>query len=99
MRIISSLNKADFVCDKMSNIALRGCRCDTIVVNVHPSLEDKNDDSKDSFYEKLEQVLDQFLEYHINILLGDIHAKLGREDIFKLTMGMRVSMKTVMIMV
>jgi hypothetical protein len=53
----------------------------------------------DSMHEKLQQVLDQFPEYHMHILLEDIRAKLGTEDIFNLTMGKRVSMKTVMIMV
>jgi exonuclease III len=48
---------------------------------------EKNDDSKNSFYEELEQVLDNFSEYHMKILLGDFNAKLGREDIFKLAVG------------
>jgi hypothetical protein len=38
------------------NIALKGCLCDINVLNVHSSSEDESDDSKDSFYEKLEQV-------------------------------------------
>jgi hypothetical protein len=31
-----------------------------IVLNVHAPSEDKSDDSKDSFYEELEQVFDHF---------------------------------------
>jgi hypothetical protein len=42
---------------------------------------------KDSFYEELEPVFDQFPKYHMTILLGDFNAKLGREDIFKPTIG------------
>jgi endonuclease/exonuclease/phosphatase family metal-dependent hydrolase len=42
---------------------------------------------KDSFYEQLERVFDKFLKYHIKILLGDFNAKVGREDIFKPTIG------------
>jgi hypothetical protein len=34
-------------------------------------------------YEELEQVFDQYPRYHMNILLGDFNAKVGREDIFK----------------
>jgi hypothetical protein len=45
--------------------------------------EDKDDDIKDSFYEGLEQVFDQFPRYHMKILEGDFNAKVGREDIFK----------------
>jgi endonuclease/exonuclease/phosphatase family metal-dependent hydrolase len=54
---------------------------------VHIPTEDKDDDTKDSFYEKLEQVFDQFPRYHMEILLGDFNAKVGREDIFKPIIG------------
>jgi endonuclease/exonuclease/phosphatase family metal-dependent hydrolase len=49
--------------------------------------EDKTDDVKGSFYKELECVFDKFPKYHMKILLGDFNAKLGREDIFKLTIG------------
>jgi hypothetical protein len=42
---------------------------------------------KDSFYEELEPVFDKFPKYHMKILLGDFYAKVGREDIFKPTIG------------
>jgi hypothetical protein len=35
----------------------------------------------------MEQVLDQFLKYHIQILIEDCNEKLGREAIFKPTIG------------
>jgi hypothetical protein len=47
--------------------------------------EEKSDDSKDGFYEQLEQVFCHFLKYHMKILLGDFNAEVGRENIFKLT--------------
>jgi hypothetical protein len=54
---------------------------------VHTPTEDKDDDMKDSFYEEVEQVFDQFPRYHMKILLGDFNAKLGREHIFKPIIG------------
>jgi hypothetical protein len=71
----------------MSYITLKGDWCDIIVLNVHAPTEDKDDDIKDSFYEELEQVFDQFPRYHMKILLGDFNAKVGREDIFKPIIG------------
>jgi hypothetical protein len=71
----------------MSYITSRGSWCDIIVLNVHAPTEDKCDDAKGSFYEELEGVFDQFLKYHMKILLGDFNAKAGREDIFKPTIG------------
>jgi hypothetical protein len=53
---------------------------------VHALTEGKCDDTSDSFYEELEAVFDQFPKYHTKILL-DFNAKVGREDIFKPTIG------------
>ena len=39
------------------------------------------------FYEELEQVFDHFPRCHMKILLGDFNAKVGRENIFKPTIG------------
>ena len=47
----------------------------------------KSDGSKDSFYEELEQVFHNLPKYHTKILLGDFNALLGKEVIFKSTIG------------
>jgi hypothetical protein len=86
-RIISAVKRVEFVSDRMSYIILRGRWCHIIVLNVHTPIEDKTDDVKDSFYEELEHVFDKFPKYRMKILLGDFSAKVGREDIFKLTIG------------
>ena len=79
--------KTEFVSDRMLYIVLRDRWCNIIVLNVPAPSEEKSDDSKDSFYAVLEQVFNHFLKYHLKIVLGDFNAKLGREDIFKLTTG------------
>ena len=71
----------------MSYIVLRRRCCNIIVLNVQAPREDKSDDSKDSFYEELEQGFDHFPKYHVKILLGDFNEKVGRENIFKPTIG------------
>jgi hypothetical protein len=58
---------------------------------VHAPCEDKSDDVKDSFYEELVHVFDQFPMYDMKILLGDFNAKVGRVDIFKPTIGNETS--------
>jgi hypothetical protein len=58
-RIISAVIRVEFVSDRMSYVILKGRWYDIIVLNVHAPTEDK-DDIKDSFYEELEQVFDQF---------------------------------------
>jgi hypothetical protein len=70
----------------MSYIILRGRWCNIIVLNVHAPCEDKSNDIKDSFYEELARLFDQFPRYDMKIL-GDFNAKVGRGDIFKPTIG------------
>jgi hypothetical protein len=86
-RVISAVKRVDFVSDRMSYITLKGRWCDIIVLNVHAPTEDKDDDIKDSFYEELEHVFDQFPKCHMKILLGDFNAKVVREDISKPIIG------------
>ena len=50
----------EFVSDRLSYIVLRGCWCNIIVLNVHAPSEEKSDDSKDSFYKKIEQFFKHF---------------------------------------
>jgi hypothetical protein len=70
----------------MSYIILGGRWCDVIVLNVHAPTEDKIDDTKDRFYNELEHVYGKFPKYHMKIL-SDFNVKVGREDIFKPTIG------------
>jgi hypothetical protein len=42
---------------------------------------------KNSFFEEVGSVFNKFCKYRIKILLGDFIAKVGKEDIFKRTIG------------
>jgi hypothetical protein len=75
-RIVSAVNRVKFVSDRMSYIVLRGHWCNIIVLNVHAPSKEKNDYSKDSFYEESEQVCDHFSKYCMKILL-DFNLPLG----------------------
>jgi exonuclease III len=86
-RIISAVRRVEFISDRMSNTILRGRWCNIIVLNVHSPSEDKSDDVKDGFCVEIGRVFDQFPRYNMKILLGDFNAKVGRENIFKLTVG------------
>jgi hypothetical protein len=56
-------------------------------LDLHSPCEDTSDDIKDSFYEELGRVFDQFPTYDMKLFLDDFNAKVGTEGIFKLTMG------------
>ena len=54
-RTVSAVKRVEFVSDRMSYIVLRGRWCYIFFLNVHAPSEEKINDKKDSFYEKLEQ--------------------------------------------
>ena len=82
-------------------IVLRGPWSNIIVRNVHASSEEKSDDSKDSLYEELEQVIFCccFPNYHMKILLGDFNTEVGTENISNRQLRMKVYIRIVMIIV
>ena len=63
-RIVSAVKRVEFVSDRLSYIVMRGRWRNIILVNVHARSEEKSEESKDSFYEELEQVFDHFPKYH-----------------------------------
>jgi len=97
-RIVSAVRRVEFVNDRLLYIVLRGCWRNSIIANVHTQSEEKSDESKDSFYEELEQVFDRFPKYYMKMLLGDFNAKVWRENISSQILDRRVSIRIVMIM-
>ena len=67
-RIVSSVKRVEFVSDRVTFIVLRGRRFNIVVLNVHARSEKKSDDSKDSFYEELEQVFDNFPKCQMKVI-------------------------------
>jgi len=92
---VSPVKRVEFVSDRMSHIVLRGRWCNITVLNVHAP----GDDSKDSFYEKLEQIFDHFPKFRMKILSRDFNVKFGRYDFSNQQLEMRVCIRIMAIMV
>ena len=58
--IVSAVTTVESVSDRMSYVVMKGHWCNISDLNVHAPSEEKGDDTKDSFYEELEQVFDHF---------------------------------------
>jgi hypothetical protein len=50
-----------------------------IVMNFHARTKDKIIDVKDSFYEELERVFNNFPKYHMKLLLGNFNAEVDKK--------------------
>jgi len=86
-RIVSAVKKAEVVNDRVTYIVPRRRWCNMIVLNEYAPTKEKSNDPKDSFHEDLEQAFDHFTKYHMKILLRDFNAKVGGQNIFKMTIG------------
>jgi hypothetical protein len=75
----------------MSYIILIGRWCNIIVLNVQIPCEDKSADVKDSLYVEVRGVSGQFPTKDTKIFLGNFNSKVGRENMFKLTIGSELS--------
>lgn len=58
-------------------------------MNCHAPTEESESDVKDEFYAQLEAVMDAIPDGHLRILLGDMNAKVGKEQVFQDTTGRR----------
>ena len=85
--IIHSVKSFKSVNDRLSYIIIEGEWYRYVFINVHCPTEDKEEEAKDLYYETLEQVIDQFASYDTRIVLGDFNAKIGREEMFRPTIG------------
>jgi hypothetical protein len=96
---VRSLYRADSmttVATEMAKHKLYLVCCDIIVMIVHVP-EDKIDDMKDSYCKTLNRVFDKSHSFHIKFSLH-FNAKECREDVSKQQFGMRVHIKSAMIM-
>ena len=59
-RLVTAVKRIEFVSDRLSYILLKGRWLHIIVVNIHAPSEEKVEEVKDSFYDELEEMFDQF---------------------------------------
>ena len=57
------------------------------LINVHAPTNEKTEEIKEEFYNLLEQNINQIAMSDIKIILGDFKAKVGKESIYKSTIG------------
>ncbi|XP_022181589.1 uncharacterized protein LOC111041595 [Myzus persicae] len=73
--------------DRICYIRLSGHIFDSIIVNAYAPTEEKEENIKNEFYDELGHILDTTPNSCIKILIGDFNAKIGKEDIYRPTIG------------
>ena len=57
------------------------------LINIHAPTEDKEEEIKEQFYEELQRTQDKIPKHDITIIMGDMNAKLGKEEVFSQVIG------------
>ncbi|KAL4083660.1 hypothetical protein QTP88_028976 [Uroleucon formosanum] len=73
--------------ERMCYIRITGRIFDLIIINCYAPTEDIRDDIKEDFYEDLDRICDITSNYSIKIVLGDFNAKIGKEEVYRPTIG------------
>jgi len=72
---------------RICKIRVRGLFFNYSLICVHAPTEDKDDDDKDNFYEDLDQIYEECPKRDVKIILGDLNAKIGQEEVYRPIIG------------
>jgi exonuclease III len=79
--IRNSLLNYKTVTERICVVRLKGS-----IVSVHVPTEEKEEEVKDAFYEALKKTYDELPRHDVKIM-GDLNAKIGKEELFRPTIG------------
>jgi endonuclease/exonuclease/phosphatase family metal-dependent hydrolase len=71
------------ICERICTLRIKGKLHNITFVNIYAPTEDTKDEIVDEFYETLQSVCDELPKHDVVITLGDIKAKLGKEQIYR----------------
>ena len=73
--------------ERFCTLRIKGKFFNVTFINVHAPTEVKDAEMKDMFYEKLNRIYNQAPSRDIKIVLGDFNAQVGRETVYRPTIG------------
>lgn len=73
--------------ERLCVLRIKGRFFNYSLINVHAPTNDASDDIKEEFYEKLREAYRKCPKHDAKIIMGDLNAKLGREEEFRPTIG------------
>lgn len=85
--LLPNVKRFEAINDRICYLELKSKWYNLVIINGYAPTEDKNEDIKNEFYERLDTVCDQLPNSNVKILLGDFNTKIGQEPLFSPTIG------------
>jgi hypothetical protein len=73
--------------DRLCKLRIKGKFNNLSIISAHAPAEEKPDEEIEKFYEYLQTVHNKIPKHDIVIMLGDLNAKIGKEDVYKNVAG------------
>ena len=86
----SAINKIlgfEPISDRICKLRVKGKFYNMTLINIYAPTEDKDDETKEQFYEELQRTQDRAPKHDVKIIIGDMNAKLGKEKVFSQVIG------------
>ena len=86
----SAMNKIlgfEPISDRICKLRVKGKVYNITLINIYTTTEDKGEDIKEQFYEKLQRTQNRVPKHDVTIILGDMNAKVGKENVFSQVVG------------
>lgn len=85
--ILPCIKKFEAVNKRICYIHVAERKFDLILINCYAPTEEKDEKEKSAFYEEIEKVFDSLPRYCIKVRVGDFNAQVGKEMMFRPTIG------------
>jgi len=86
-RLLENFKRFGAINERICYIRLKIKEQLVIIFSCHAPTEEKDGETKDIFYDELEQVYKDTPRHAIKIILGDMNAKIVRENMYRPTIG------------
>jgi len=68
--------------ERLCKLRIKGRFNNLSITTAHAATEEKTDEEKEKFYEYLQTIHNKIPKHDIVIILGDMNAKIGKEDVY-----------------
>lgn len=85
--MINLVKKFEPISDRICYLQISGKVLDIVLINCYAPTESADYNTKDEFYDSLERTFDSIPRNCIQIMVGDLNAQVGCEEVFQRTAG------------